>query len=347
MVKVLRILSFLILLLVLYPVLHLLWSTITDFKPENTTPLVASKKLSNKTIDRDTLSFYSWNIGYCGLGAQSNFFYDSDTELLPKGKMVRSPKHLVDLYQKGVKETVASLNVDFILLQEVDINSTRSYYTNEYDFIKEALDEHTSVFAKNYDVSRVPVPYLTPWDVIGKVHSGLGSFSKYFPVESVRKTLPGEYAWPVKVFHLDRCMIYQRFQTNNGPDLVVINTHFSAYDTGGFMKKQQLQFLIEVVENEYKKGNYVVVGGDWNQTPKELEIGEKLKDWKLAYEPNKTTVRSNVDEYKKGQTKEKLIDYFLVSPNVKILNSQTEKMDFVYSDHEPVKIEISLISKTD
>src|SRR3712207_7070413 len=44
-----------------------------------------------------------------------------------------------------------------------------------------------------------------------------------------------------------------------------INTHCSAYDKGGKMKLEQMKYLSQFIDSEYKKGNYVLVGGDWNQ----------------------------------------------------------------------------------
>ena len=39
---------------------------------------------------------------------------------------------------------------DFILLQEVDRNSKRSYFTNEFENISTILSSHSNVFAENF-----------------------------------------------------------------------------------------------------------------------------------------------------------------------------------------------------
>ena len=74
-------------------------------------------------------------------------------------------------------------------------------------------------------------------DTYGEVLSGLVTFSRYQPKESTRFQLPGDYPWPDRIFHLDRCASVHRIPTNMGPELVVINIHNSAFDKGGFLKK--------------------------------------------------------------------------------------------------------------
>ena len=52
---------------------------------------------------------------------------------------------------QGAGELVASYDPDFALIEEVDLNSTRSYHVNEYSILKECLADYDTVFAQNYD----------------------------------------------------------------------------------------------------------------------------------------------------------------------------------------------------
>ena len=47
--------------------------------------------------------------------------------------------------------------------------------------------------------------------------------------------------------------------------LVIINLHLEAYDDGSAREKQ-MKVLKDIMVKEYEKGNYVIVGGDFNQT---------------------------------------------------------------------------------
>ena len=46
---------------------------------------------------------------------------------------------------------------------------------------------------------------------------------------------------------------------------MLVNLHLEAYDSGEG-KIAQTKLLVEFLEQEYAKGNYVIAGGDFNQT---------------------------------------------------------------------------------
>ena len=63
----------------------------------------------------------------------------------------------------------------------------------------------------------------------------------------------------------------------------MINVHLSAYDDGGIYRKQQIALLNEILSLEKEKGNYVIVGGDFNQdianTIGKFEGEQQRPDW--------------------------------------------------------------------
>ena len=48
-------------------------------------------------------------------------------------------------------------------------------------------------------------------------------------------------------------------------ELVIINLHLEAYDDGEG-KRAQTEQLMQIIVAEYRNGNYVIAGGDFNQT---------------------------------------------------------------------------------
>jgi endonuclease/exonuclease/phosphatase family metal-dependent hydrolase len=64
--------------------------------------------------------------------------------------------------------------------------------------------------------------------------------------------------------------------------------------------------------------------------------------WRFAYDPTVPTNRKASDPYQKGKTFETLIDYFLVSPNVTLLQVQGIRQNFAFSDHQPVRLTVRL-----
>lgn len=60
-------------------------------------------------------------------------------------------KESVESDIQGAGELVASKDPDFALIQEVDLNSTRSYHVDEYSILKDTIPSYNTVFAQNYD----------------------------------------------------------------------------------------------------------------------------------------------------------------------------------------------------
>lgn len=68
---------------------------------------------------------------------------------------------------------MASLDPDFAMIEEIDLDSTRSYHVDEYQILKECLPEDYTVFAKNYHSAFLFYPFTQPH---GKSNSGIGLF---------------------------------------------------------------------------------------------------------------------------------------------------------------------------
>ncbi len=188
------ILKFVTIIIILF-VLFVAYASISDYKPETIELIFESETPDTINVNKG-ISLMIWNIGYCGLSDDMDFFYDG-------GKQVRTSKGNVFENFDFVKSTLKNNDsLDFILLQEVDLHSKRSYYINELDSFTHILQGFYNYFGKNYDVTFVPSPVTNP---LGRVKSGLVSFTKYNPKSVKRYSFPGNYSWPVKLFMLDRC----------------------------------------------------------------------------------------------------------------------------------------------
>lgn len=347
--KFLKLVLILVLLAVLWILGNLLFGTITDFKPEKEITLEIRGKA---TAQPDSIfTFLNWNIGYGGLGDKADFFYDG-------GKMAVSPKEDVDNYLNGIDSFIKSNDsIDFVFIQEADTLARRSYSINELVGISKQLPNHAYSFAVNYDVKFVPVPYTNP---MGKVVAGLVSFSKFQPVDAMRYGYDANFSWPTSIYFLDRCFLVHRIALANGKEFLAINTHNSAYDKTGELKKREMEMLKEFVVKEFEKGNYVVVGGDWNQYPPGFDVKSFNKtidesydqvnisaafmpeSWTWAFDNTVPTNRSLLTAYNPETTFKTLIDYYLVSPNLEVLQVKNVDMQFKFSDHQPVILQVKL-----
>ncbi len=321
----------------------LVWSTINDYKPEK---IKAIDQNRPEIIQKDTLSAVIWNIGYSGLGDDMDFFYDGGE------KMQTSSERTQQNFQAILSVLENMQKFDWILLQEVDVDSKRSYHINQKDSIEQRFSGYKWHFAHNYKVKFVPVPLGNP---LGKVTAGLMSGSAYQPAEVVRHSFEGNYSWPTSLFMLDRCFMSNAHILSSGDTLFVVNTHNTAYDDGGIRKKQMIQ-LKKWLKKKYNNGNYVVVGGDWNQLPPDVKIDQfgispKSKNytpkhvpddfimpgWKYVFDSIVPTNRGLDTTYHHGSYKT-IIDYFVTSPNIRTLEVKTIDLNFKNSDHQPVHI---------
>lgn len=337
---------------ILFIIGMLAYLTITRYRPKEVEEILLHKDRKDVVELGKPLSIRSWNIGFAGLGAKEDFFMDGG-----KGALIKDKK-VVEGYFDGIIETAVSFQDDFLLLQEIDQEAKRSFFIPQTKIMAEKLFGYSSSFAMNFKVKYVPVPFPP----LGKVTSGIATYSnrKIHSVE--RYALPGQYSWPKSVMMLNRCMLVSRLPVGACEhDLVLVNAHFTAYDNGS-IKEEQLAFIKSFVELEYQKGNYVVLGGDWNQTFPGLDVKlyQKNKkgvvwnpvqiakdwigsDWTFAYGRGQATYRFLDAPYEEGVTQVGVIDGFLVSPNVSVLSSEVWDMKFAFTDHNPVRMEFELL----
>ncbi|HAE13976.1 MAG: endonuclease/exonuclease/phosphatase family protein [Chitinophagales bacterium] len=349
--KVLRTIIVLAVLAILYFGGIILYGTITEYKPvPGSTELLSVSGQPAGTTPDSVIRILNWNLGFGGLGAEMDFFYDG-------GHMVRAERSVWDKDFVGQLQTLKDNQpIDFYFLQEADIHSKRSYYVNMVDSIGRMLQEYSWTFGMNYYVQHVPLPITRP---LGHIESGVVIYSRYPVLQPERHQYPGSFPWPTRIFFLDRCYLVNRIATKNNKELVLINTHNSAYDETGRIKEEEMQVLKDYCEKEYAKGNYVVVGGDFNQCPPgfdphtwdpgdyplfippAMDPDMLPAGWTVAFDPSHPTNR-HLDKPYADDSFKTLIDYFVLSPNISVNNIHTIDNQFRFTDHQPQLLELSL-----
>lgn len=304
----------------------------------------------------------SYNIGFGAYSPEYSFFMDKGSwpgQKLIHGKYGKGiSKEDVSKNTNGSIELVKNMNADFVLLQEVDTKADRSYNINQKTLFEQNMQGYASTFAENFHSPYLIMPIHDPH---GAVNAGLLSFSKYRINTATRKSLPIDMGFIMKFTDLDRCLSIHRIAVETGKELVMINTHLSAYDEGGKIRKAQFELLNTLINEEYLKGNYVIVGGDYNhallgsktlyKTQLDIptwvaELDDKLLNENSNIVPainlsNVATCRSCEIPYEKGVNYTVTVDGFIVSKNVQ---AEAENIDnnFMYSDHNPVKLKFRL-----
>lgn len=357
MKKVLKTIICILLVIVLAAAGLFSYLTITEFKPDPVMPVSVSGSAGGPAEIGSELNIVTWNIGYCGLGAESDFFMDGGSSVQSADKATSAR------YLSAAHDFLDTLSPDIAMLQETDVNSQRSYHVNQ----TEVLTRGSSAFAKNYSCDFVPFP----WPPIGKVQSGVFTTSLYSIDFADRISLPCPFSWPVSTANLKRCLLasYIPVQTADGTVLadkylVIVNLHLEAYDNGEG-KIAQTKMLREFMAEEYAKGNYVIAGGDFNQQfpggaeeydlhhpecwlPGDLDYSILPEGWNFAYDTSTPTCRLLNQPYDPSDVENTdyyVIDGFILSPNVELTYIKTVDLDFENSDHNPVNIHIRLLEE--
>ncbi len=323
-------------------------ATATEFKPAEVEPLVVGGNASRGApAAGGEVSVMSFNIGYGGLGKDEDFFMDGGTMVNPaSAEVVRG-------YLGGIKETLQNNAADVYFLQEVDRNANRSFYIDELPLLE--TDGMQSAFAYNFKSMFTPYP-LPP---IGKVEAGLMTMSALPLSGADRVSLPVPFSWPVSLFNLKRCLLVSRAPMADGRELVLVNLHLEAYDDGEG-KKAQTEALRKFLLSEYEKGNYVIAGGDFNQSfpaaswpevdtenwsPGKLDTAMLPEGWSLAadYETPSCRLLNKPYSGNAADTQFFTIDGFILSPNVRLSYIKTLNNGFQNSDHNPVYMRAELV----
>ena len=304
-------------------------------------------------------SAVTYNIGFGAYLPDYSFFMDGGTS-----SWAESPE-TVQYAINGAGELVKSLDPDFALIQEIDLDATRSYHTDEYEMLRNILPEYTTVFAQNYDSAFLFYPFTQPH---GSSRAGLGLFSKYPVSSALRRSFPISTSFS-KFFDLDRCYSVSRIPVDNGKELVIFNLHMSAYGNSDAIRQGQIEMLCNDMAKEYEAGNYVLCGGDFNHDLKASEEDtESCESWAFPFPRSElpehftfcldllteeeqaalwNSARNADMEYVPGVTYTVTLDGFIISDNIECLSYENVNTGYSYSDHDPVKVEFMLKSCQD
>lgn len=353
-------------IIVLIPILcvagYVGYMSVQYYRIEDNTKIETEQNPSRTTGDKTEFTIATYNIGFGAYDHDFSFFMDSGemkdgTKVSGKHSRAQS-EEIVKKNTEGALDTLKTLDTDFFFLQEVDTDATRSYHINQKTLIEERMPAYGSIFGLAFHSAYLLYPFHEPH---GSVESGLLTLSRYNVKENTRRQYPVDNSFITKFTDLDRCFVVSRIDVKDGKELVLLNSHMSAYDEGGTIRAKQLAVLNQVMQEEYKKGNYVVVGGDFNHeiagnanqfqseqiTPEwvyslsDKDLSEHFSFVKAANRTQVPTCRSSDIPYEKGVNYTTILDGFIISDNIKA-KAENIDTDFRYSDHNPVKMTLTL-----
>lgn len=345
--KLFKCIGLILLFFIILCILALSYFTIREYRPKTQESVKTSKGSDSPSVG-DAFTIITYNTGYGSLDRTADFFMDGGSGVQPDSEDI-----VLDNLQ-GISNTLKNETADAYFLQEVDVHSKRSFYTNQQEYYENALGLG-SMFAYNFKCDFIPYP-LPP---IGHVESGLLTLTDHVVTSATRFSLPESFRWPLKTCNLKRCMLETRIPINDSDkELVLLNFHLEAYDSGEG-KLAQSKMLADKLQQEYAKGNYVIAGGDFNQT---LESSERYPvldetywappDFDFDYIPDTFTIAADntyptcrllnapyTGSYDTSQVY--IIDGFIVSDNLQIEQTEVINTDFEHADHQPVKLTVT------
>ena len=254
------------------------------------------------------------------------------------------------------------------MLQEVDVNSTRTYYVDERKILKDVMSNYAEIFAETGHSKYVFAPLTSP---VGRYSSGLLTYSMFDVDYAIRYSLPSNNEFPSKYTSNDNCIsVVKCLLAGSGEQtqLVLINVDLSINEDSQ-IRENCLAEVYKYMQTEVERGNYVIVGGSFSYSlyGKDGVFENKMKtpDWctnlpecfnetklnelncrivkdLIAVELKTGTIRDSSVKYKKGETFEAITDGFIVSNNVIVEKIEVMDNEFLYSAHNPVRLTFRL-----
>lgn len=328
------------------------YALLTYYRLEDRLPLDVVNGQTAAVEPGGTYTLVSYNLGFGAYSPDFSFFMDGGRE--SRARSAAAVRENVG----GALNTVRSLAPDFVLLQETDVDADRSHHVDQVSLAREALPDYGSVFAQNFDS-----PYLLwpLWEPHGASRSGLVTLSRYRVDSALRRSLPVETGL-TKFLDLDRCYSVARVPVSDGRTLCLYHAHLSAYTSDGAVATRQLEQLLADMAAEYRAGNYVVCGGDFNKdllgdSAQVFGVPGARQTWAQPFpedllppgialhapaEEGAPSCRNADAPYAPGTSFVLTVDGFLASENVAVSTAEVVDTGFAWSDHNPVRLRFSL-----
>ena len=289
----------------------------------------------------DELSILVWNIGYGGLGEESDFIADGGENFFPpSSKIVR--KNIA-----GVVETLRDINADVYVIPETAKRTPLTWWNDVLGALDKAFPNEERAFSADI------LTRFMPWPL--RFEHGLAIYSRKHISAAEAEPLPREREKIAGFISRDYSARILRLPTEQGADWIVIGVHLAAFDENAETRRAQVAALMRLAEALNKQGHPVVIGGDFNLvlTPFDRPSTTSAEDrawvhpfpmeappagWRIGADPATPTVRTNERPYKPGENLTTIIDGFIVSPDVEIVSVATRDLGFRFSDHQPVRL---------
>ncbi len=290
-----------------------------------------------------TLNVTVWNLGYGGLGRESDFVADGGEHLFPPSRAaVRANVAAIDAF-------VAREAADVFVFQEVARGGPVNYWVDLKGRLDETLAGRSSVFFADFQTR------LMPWPL--RMTHGQTIYSRHSVVSADVVPLPAEDTAIMGVKRRYASVVARIPIEGRAQGWTVASVHLAAFDPDAAVRTRQLRELLAWAEREYESGQYVVLAGDWNFQLVETDFPHRTEErflfwlfpfpqealpegWRIGADASVASVRTNHQPYIAGENYITTIDGLIVSPNVVIESLTNVDLGFAHTDHHPVRAQL-------
>lgn len=201
----------------------------------------------------DTITVMTWNIRFGA--ARLPWFGDAC------GERVILSDDEVYFNLSAIADYLNTFDPDIILLQEIDVESKRTGYVDQVQWLLDHTGLNYGAYASAWQSQFIPS------DGLGRLDMGNAILSKWEITDAVRHqlSLRGDQDALTQLFYLRRNILEATIYMH-GTNLYVVNTHATAFATDD-TKQKHIRSFKDVLDRIDGKGNLFIAGGDLNSLP--------------------------------------------------------------------------------
>ncbi|MCP5109020.1 MAG: endonuclease/exonuclease/phosphatase, partial [bacterium] len=193
--------------------------------------VISADSPAERPADRQTFTVMTYNIGY--LSGMTN------------NRPIKTRKKLFEKNMATFLQLLEKNQPEFIAFQEIDFQSNRSYYVDQFQTILKKGGYKYGAKAVNWDKRYVPFPFGPPSVHFGKTVAGQAVLSRWPILEAKRILLqqPGNNPFFYNTFYLDRLVQMVKIKAA-GTEFIILNVHLEAFHQK--TREKQAQRVIDI-----------------------------------------------------------------------------------------------------
>ena len=235
-------------------ILHSCEPPATGFDDTEDAVFYSKKNPASAPQPDSIIKVMTWNIRF-GIG-RGEWFGDACGD-----RVIYSREEILVKLQ-AIVDRINEVKPDILLLQEVDINSKRSAYIDQLQWILDRTDFNYAVFGYQWKAQFIPS------DGLGRLQEANAILSRWPIGASTRIQLPlrQDQDRLTRYFYERCCMVKAKTEIPGVSDFYAVNIHASAFATDD-TKHQHIIAFKEELDNLVANGGWFVAGGDLNTLP--------------------------------------------------------------------------------